>query len=87
MVPTLTRQLVRVAASLDKSEPGCLVFADGVLVNQLRRRGRLLTLLVSVVTLGTERMTVLSRRRSPSYLLGIPVLRGHALRCTARSRN
>ena len=32
MAPTLTRQLVRVAVSGNKSEPGCLVFADGVLV-------------------------------------------------------
>jgi hypothetical protein len=32
MAPTITRQLARVAVDGDKSEPGCLVFADGILV-------------------------------------------------------
>ena len=31
MAPTVTRQLVQVAVDGDKSEPGCLVFADGIL--------------------------------------------------------
>jgi hypothetical protein len=32
MARTITRQLVPVAVDGDQSEPGCLVFADGVLV-------------------------------------------------------